>query len=100
MYFGSVSGVTDELILPDKFSFSIKGNRSVLYIFCLRGFCCVLFLIHYEYGISLNVDSQRGLLASDYFGNPNIMESVVSYLFVFGQCRFLLHICIFGFKIF
>ena len=36
--------------------FSIKGNRSVLYIFGLIGFCCVLFLIHDEYGIGLNVD--------------------------------------------
>ena len=36
--------------------FSIKGNISVFYDFCLIGFCCVMFLIHDEYGIGLNVD--------------------------------------------
>ena len=42
-------------MLSVKFSFSIIGNRSVLYIFCLNGFCCVLFWIHDEYGVGLNV---------------------------------------------
>ena len=27
-----------------------KGNRSVVYIFCVSGFCCVLFSIRDEYG--------------------------------------------------
>ena len=56
MYFVSVSGSPEKYILSVKFSFSIKGNISVLYIFCLSGFCCVLFLIHDEYGIGLNVE--------------------------------------------
>ena len=56
MYSESVSGGPDKFILPVKFSFSIKSNRSVLYIFCLRGFCSGLFLIHDEYGISLNIE--------------------------------------------
>ena len=32
------------------------GKMSVLYSLCLGDFCCVLFLIHDEYGIGLNVD--------------------------------------------
>ena len=44
------------MILSVRFSFSIKGNRSFLYNLCLTDFCCVLFFIHEEYGIGLNVD--------------------------------------------
>ena len=53
MYFVSVSGGFDKFILSVHISFSIKMNRSVLYIFCVSGFCCVLFLILDEYGIGL-----------------------------------------------
>ena len=42
--------------LSVKFSFSTKGNRSVLYIFCLIGFCGVLFLIQDENSNGLNVE--------------------------------------------
>ena len=56
VYFESLFGGPDKYILSVRFSFSIKGNRSVLYDFCLIGFCCVLFLIHDEHGIGLNVD--------------------------------------------
>ena len=56
MNFESKSRGPDKFILSVKFSFSTKGNRSLLYIFCSRGFCCVLFLIHDEYGIGLNVE--------------------------------------------
>ena len=56
VYFGSVSGGPDKFILSVKFSISIKGHRSVLYIFCLSGCCCVLFLIPDENGIGLNVE--------------------------------------------
>ena len=38
------------------FLFLLKGNSSVLYDFCLIGFCCVLFLTHDEYAIDLKVD--------------------------------------------
>ena len=54
--FESVSGGPDNLLLSVRFSFSINWNRSVLNIFYLSGFCCVLFLIHDEYGIGLNVE--------------------------------------------
>ena len=33
-------------------------------------------------------------LRSDYFGNLSKVGNVVGYLFVIGQCQFLLHICI------
>ena len=56
VYFESLIGGPDKFILSFGFSFSIKGNRSFLYNFCLIGFCCVLFSIHEEYGIGLNVD--------------------------------------------
>ena len=56
MQFESFFGGLDEFILSVRFSFSIKGKRSVLYKCCLIGFCCVLFLIHDEYGIGLKVD--------------------------------------------
>ena len=56
MYFVSVFGGPDTFLVSNKLSFSIKGNRSFLYDCCLIGFCCVLFLIHDEYGIGLNVD--------------------------------------------
>ena len=52
MYFESKSGGPDKFIISVKFSFSAKGNMSVLNIFCLSYFCCVLFLIQDEYGIS------------------------------------------------
>ena len=55
VYFESMFGGPDKFILSVRFSFSIRRNRSVLYDFCLIGFCCVLFLIHDEYGIGLNV---------------------------------------------
>ena len=54
--FESVFGGPDKFLMSVRFSCSIKGNRYVLYDFCLIGFCCVLFLIHDEYGIGLNVD--------------------------------------------
>ena len=56
LYFELLLGGPDELILSIRFSFSMKANKSVLYDFGLIGFCCVLFLIHDEYGIGLNVD--------------------------------------------
>ena len=33
-------------------------------------------------------------LRSDYFGNLSKVGNVVDYLFVIGQCQFLLNICI------
>ena len=54
VYFESLFDGPDKLILSVRVSFSIKGNRSFLYNFCLTGFCCVLFYIHEEYGIVLN----------------------------------------------
>ena len=59
LYFESIFGGPDKFILSVRFSFSIKGNRSVLYDFCLSGFCCVLFLFHDENSIVLNVDFPR-----------------------------------------
>ena len=56
MYFKSVSGGPDKFLLSVRFSFSTKGTRSFLYIFCLSGFCCVLFLIDDEYSFGLNVE--------------------------------------------
>ena len=56
MYFESVSGCPDRFILSVRFYFSLKENMSVLYIFCPSDLCCVLFLIHDEYGIGLNVE--------------------------------------------
>ena len=56
MYFESVSGCPDKFILTVRFSFSFKVNWSVLYIFCLSCICCVLFLIHDDYGIGLNIE--------------------------------------------
>ena len=55
-YIESVSGGPDNFILSVRFFYTIKGNRSVLYIFCLIVFCCELFLIHDEYGIESNVE--------------------------------------------
>ena len=55
MYFESLSGGPDKYMLSVKFSFSIKGSRSVLYFFS-GGFCCVFFLIHDDYGIGINVE--------------------------------------------
>ena len=37
-YFESVCGGLSKIILSVRFSFSIQGNRSVLYILCLSGF--------------------------------------------------------------
>ena len=91
MYFESICGGPDKFILSVKFSFSIREKKSVLYNFCLSGSCCVLFLIHDEYGIGLNVIS---LLHGEYFGNLDITKSVVNYLFVNDQRQLLLHICI------
>ena len=54
--FVSFFGGPDKFILSVRFSFSIKGKRSVLYNCCLIGFCCVLFLIHDECSTGLNVD--------------------------------------------
>ena len=54
--FESLFAGPDKFTLSVKFSFSIKGNISVLHDFCSIGFCCVLFLIHDEYGIGLIVD--------------------------------------------
>ena len=51
----------------------------------------MLFLIHDENGIGLNVEFPNKSLS---FGNLNIMESVVDCLFVHAQRQFLLHICI------
>ena len=56
VYFESLFGGPDKFILSVRFSFSIKGNRYVLYDFCLSGFCCVLFLTYDENGIGLIVD--------------------------------------------
>ena len=56
VYFDSLFGGPDKFIPSLRFSFSIKGNRSVLYEFCLIGFCCLLYLIHDEYVNGLNVD--------------------------------------------
>ena len=57
MFFESKAGGPDKFVLSIRFSFSSKGNRSVLYFFfCSSGFCCVLFLIHDEYGIGLSVE--------------------------------------------
>ena len=56
VYFESFFGWPDKFMLSVRFSFSIEGNRFVLYNFCLTVFCCVLFLIHDQYGIGLNVD--------------------------------------------
>ena len=56
VYFESINSGPDKFTLSMRFSFSIKENRSFLYSFCLSGFYCVLFFIHDEYGIGLNVD--------------------------------------------
>ena len=56
MFFEPISERPDQFILSVKFSFSIKDNNSVLYLFCLSGFCCVLFLIHDEHRIGFNVE--------------------------------------------
>ena len=56
MYFESISGGPDKFLLSFSFSFSIKGKRSLLFTFCLNGFCCVLFLIHGKIGIGLFVE--------------------------------------------
>ena len=57
--FESSFGGPDKIILLVRFSFSVKDNRSFLNNFCLTGFCRVLFFIHEEYGIGLNVDFPR-----------------------------------------
>ena len=56
VFFESLFYGPDIFIFSVRLSFSIEGNRSVWYGFCLIGFCCVLFLIHDEDGIGLNVD--------------------------------------------
>ena len=94
MYLKSISGGPDKFMLSVKFPFSTKGNRSVLYIFSLSGFCCELFLIHDEYSIGLNVKFLIRLLRSDYFGHLDIKEKVVKFLIVHYQGQFLLHTCI------
>ena len=43
VYFELLCGGPDNFILSVRLFFSIKGNESVLYIFGLIGFCCVLF---------------------------------------------------------
>ena len=57
---------------------------------CLIFFCWVLFFIHTEYGIGLNVDVPKNQLHSDYFGNLDRVGNVVIFLYVIDQCQFLL----------
>ena len=52
------------------FSFLIEGIRFFRYKFCTGDSCSVLFLIHDEYGIGLNVDF------------PNKCTSLCSKLFI------------------
>ena len=47
VFFESTTGGPDKFIVSVRFSFSIKGNESVFYIFCLITFSCVMFLIHH-----------------------------------------------------
>ena len=56
MCFESIYGGPNKFKVSVKSSFSNNGNGSVEYIFCLSGFCCVLFLTHDENGIGLNVE--------------------------------------------
>ena len=56
IHFESISGGPDKIIFLVRFYFFIKGNRSILHLFCLSGLCCALFLIHDEYSIGLNVE--------------------------------------------
>ena len=64
------SGDSGKLMLPINFSFSIEGIRFFRYKFCKGDSCSVLFLIHDEYGIGLNVDF------------PNKCTSLCSKLFI------------------
>ena len=59
MYFECISDGLDKIMLSVKLSFTTKGNKSVLHIFRLSGFRCVLFLIDDEYGLGLNVESSN-----------------------------------------
>ena len=56
MSFKSVFDRSDKFTLSVRLSLSIEENRSFLYNFPLNGFSCVMFVIHEEYGIGLNVD--------------------------------------------
>ena len=74
----------DKIILSVKFSFSTNGNRSVLYIFCLSGFCCELFLIHDESDIGLNVE----------FSNKSRYNGKCCKLFIFALSRSVFTACV------
>ena len=69
-------------------------KKNFLHECCFIRFCWVLFFIHCEYGIGLKVEFLVDQLRNDYFGNLSKAGSVVGYLFVIGQCPFLLHICV------
>ena len=56
VYFESFVCGPNKFILSVKFSFSINGKKSFLYEWCFIRFCWVLFFIHCEYGIGLEVD--------------------------------------------
>ena len=56
--FELVSGVLINVHYQLIFLFLLKG-KVCLVLFCLNCFCCVLFLIHDEYGIGLNVEFPR-----------------------------------------
>ena len=49
-------GVLISLCYQFDFHFLLKGIGLSCIFFCLSGFCCVLFLIHDEYGIGLKAE--------------------------------------------
>ena len=55
-------------------------------------FCCVLFLIHDEYGIGLKVGFPNRSTFYGYLGNESIMESVKKILTARYRDRFFLHL--------
>ena len=92
MYLEFIFGDPGKFTLSVKFSFSKKGNRFFHYNFRLGEFCCVLFLIHDEYGIGLKVDFLNRSTFNGYLGIESIMESVKKILSVRYRDGFFLHL--------